>query len=325
LELRLVLDVLDGSTLEHAGVLIAREHAAARRMCPLLPQSYADTRVCAEALQHLLDAGGRGLVASRQGRPLAVMTALARKVSAVGRYARLPAEGLAVDPDIDDPTTVLAPLYAELAAPLVADGVRRHYLLHVADPRLPEALANLGFGRHGVYGVQAVSPRPSPSGITVRVAGPSDLDSVARLALVELRHRAAPPMFGPDDFRTVEDLQLEHRALHDAGCVHLLATLDGRDVGLLTLEPTSAAPRLCEDGPYIGPTATAPEARRRGVGRALVDAALAWAHRHGQRWISVDFEAANPHSRPFWLAAGFRPTGYGLLRFVDPLHSASAW
>jgi hypothetical protein len=30
--------------------------------------------------------------------------------------------------------------------------------------------------------------------------------------------------------------------------------------------------------------------------------------------LSVDFAAANPASRPFWLAAGFQPTGYGLLR-----------
>jgi GNAT superfamily N-acetyltransferase len=58
-------------------------------------------------------------------------------------------------------------------------------------------------------------------------------------------------------------------------------------------------------------------ARGQGVGHALVDAALTWAHDHGYQWVSVDFETANPLSRPFWLNAGFLPAGYGLLRLID--------
>jgi GNAT superfamily N-acetyltransferase len=106
--------------------------------------------------------------------------------------------------------------------------------------------------------------------------------------------------------------------LHEDGAVHLVAALDGRDVGLLTVELTSPVPRLCPAGqPYIGPTATLPGARGRGVGHALVDAALTWAHAHGYQTISVDFETANPLSRPFWLNAGFHPAGYGVLRLID--------
>jgi len=319
---RLVLDQLDDSTIERAGALVAREQAAAMLACPQLPESYVSERVCTEALKELLDGGGRGVVASSESRPIAVMTAGVRDVRVVGRYARLPAEGLAVDPELDDPTTALAILYAEVAAPIVEDGVLRHYLLHVAHPRLPEALSNLGFGRNGVYAVQATAPRRASESVAVRVAGPEDLETVARLALVELRHRAAAPMFGADDDRTAQDLLAEHQALHEDGAVHLLAALDGHDVGLLTIERASPVPRLCpKDQPYIGPTATMPEARRRGVGRALVDAALDWAHAHGFGWISVDFDAPNPRSRPFWLGNGFQPTGYGLLRLIDPKRS----
>lgn len=43
-------------------------------------------------------------------------------------------------------------------------------------------------------------------------------------------------------------------------------------------------------------------------------AALDWAQAHGYQWISVDFDTGNPLSRPFWLGAGFLPTGYGLTR-----------
>ena len=152
----------------------------------------------------------------------------------------------------------------------------------------------------------------------MRIAGAGDLETIARLALVEIQHRSAPPMFAPRQDRPLADLIAEHRALREGGAVHLLATLDGHDVGLLTIELTSPVPRLCPDGqPYIGPTATLPAARGQGVGHALVDTALTWAHDHGYQWVSVDFDTANPLSRPFWLHAGFRPAGYGVLRLID--------
>ena len=117
-------------------------------------------------------------------------------------------------------------------------------------------------------------------------------DSVARLALIEIQHRSAAPVFAPPPAP--------------------------RLAGLLTIELTSPAPRLCPAGqPYIGPTATLPGARGKGVGHALVDAALTWAHVHDYQWISVDFETASPLSRPFWLKAGFCPVGYGVLRLID--------
>jgi GNAT superfamily N-acetyltransferase len=323
--LRLSLDELDDVTIERAGELVAREQAVTRQICPQLPASFDSAEVCTVALQQLLDAGGRGVVATDRGRPLAVMTAGVRDGRALGRYARLPAEGLAVDPELDDPTTVLATVYARLVSPLVTGGVWRHYLLHVARPRLHDALANLGFARHGVYGVQAVTARRGSSKIAVRLAELAELDTVARLALIEIQHRARPPMFGPMNNPPPADLVAKHRALHAGGAVHLLATLDRRDVGLLTVELTSPVPRLCPpDQPYIGPTVTVPDARGRGVGQALVHAALDRAHQRGYEWISVDFETANPLSRPFWLGAGFRPTGYSLLRFIDPMHAATA-
>jgi len=284
-----------------------------------LPDRFGDAGVCEATLRHLCGSGHHGLVVISNGRAVAVMTATVRETPTVSRYARLPAEGFAVAPDLADPTGVLAAAFADLASPLVADGVRRYYLLHPALPRLSEALSNLGFGRNGAYGVQAAAPRRRSPAVSVRVAGPEDLGTVARLALVELQHRSAPPMFGPAQGRPLAELAAEHRTLRDNGAVHLLAALSGDDVGLLTIELTSPVPRLCPDGqPYIGPTATVPAARGQGVGHALVDAALTWAHDHGYPWVSVDFETANPLSRPFWLNAGFRPTGYGLFRLIEP-------
>ena len=314
----LAIQNLDGASVERAGVLVAREQAAARQVRPELPAAFDSAEVCAAALERLSASGHHGLVATEDGRAVAVMTAAVRESPHVGRYARLPADGFAVDPDLADPTGVLAVVFGDLAAPLIAGGVRRYALLHAALPRLPEALSNLGFGRYGAYGIQPAAPRRRSSAVAVRAAGVEDLETVARLALVEIQYRSAPPMFAPRQDRPLADLAAQHRALHDNGAVHLLAALDGRDVGLLTVELTSPAPRLCPDGqPYIGPTATLSAARGQGVGHALVDAALTWAYDHGYQWISVDFDTANPLSRPFWLNAGFHPAGYDVLRLID--------
>jgi GNAT superfamily N-acetyltransferase len=313
----LVIGDLDDASIESAGALVAREHAAARQLRPELPASFEGAGVCAAALQRLRDSGHRGLVVTSAGRTVAVMTAVVRENYA-GRYARIPAEGFAAAPDLADPTGVLAAAFGDLAAPLIAAGVRRYYLLHTALPRLSEALSNLGFGRDGAYGVQPAAPRRASPAVAIRVAAARDLDTVARLALAEIQHRSAAPMFAPRQDPPLTALAAAHQALRDNGAVHLIATIGGRDAGLLTIELTSPAPRLCPHRqPYIGPTATLPEARRQGIGHALARAALTWAHANDYQWISVDYATANPLSRPFWQNAGFRPAGYGLLRLID--------
>jgi hypothetical protein len=56
----------------------------------------------------------------------------------------------------------------------------------------------------------------------------ADLDTVARLALVEIQHRSAPPMFAPRHDRPLADLIAQHRALRQDGAVHFLAALNGQ-------------------------------------------------------------------------------------------------
>jgi len=105
---QVILEALDDSTIERAGALIAREQTAARQRLPLLSASFGDARFCTEALRQLLDAGSRGVVVIYQGRLLAVMTAGVRDIRTIGRYARLPAEGLAVDPARPSPRGIFS-------------------------------------------------------------------------------------------------------------------------------------------------------------------------------------------------------------------------
>jgi GNAT superfamily N-acetyltransferase len=53
-----------------------------------------------------------------------------------------------------------------------------------------------------------------------------------------------------------------------------------------------------------------PEYRRRGIGRALVERAVAVARERGLEWIHVDYE---PGLAAFYQACGFRPTDAGLI------------
>lgn len=224
-----------------------------------------------------------------------------------------------MDPQLDDPTTVLATLYAELAPTLLQRGTLDHYATHVALPALGDALNNLGFGRSSVYAVRPPRPRQWSSDVEIRIGTTHDLDTITNLSYIEMKQRFEPPIYSPPHPSNQDHARAYHAGLLDQGALHFIARRGGHDVGLVTVEFVSRAPRLCPDGqPYIGSTATHPSSRGRGVGHALVDAALDWAYRHDFHSVSVDFQSANPLSRPFWLGAGFRPTGYGITRSIHP-------
>ena len=90
--------------------------------------------------------------------------------------------------------------------------------------------------------------------------------------------RSTAPIYAHPQPTSHAEIRARHERLLSGGAVHFLARRDHRDVGLVTVEFTSPAPRLCPDGqPYIGATASHPPARGQGSGRALVGRVLEWA------------------------------------------------
>jgi GNAT superfamily N-acetyltransferase len=306
------IDALSNDMVDDVAALIAREHQHARDRGVPLPMGYLDVELCGAALRGLLSEGFSGFVARQGALPVGVMCGRTR--DGVGF---VPAHGIALDPGAIDPSKVMIELFAELAPVLVADGARRVTVDHVDHERLAIALFDLGFGRGGVFAARGTEPIDVEPAVEVRVGTVADLDSIAALSHVEFVYRSTPPMEALDQRRSLAETRAVHeRLLHD-GAIHLLARRAGRDLGLLTIEHTTPAPRLCAtDSPYIGATATDPDARRSGVGQALVHASLAWARLGGHDMISVDFDSRNPLSRPFWLGNGFRPTGHRLRRVL---------
>ena len=175
---RRAFENLDGATVERAAALVAREQAAARQVRPELPADFESAGVCAAALERLSGSGHHGLVATEDGRAVAVMTAAVGDRAAAGRTpACRPRIRRRPGPRRSD--RVLAAGFGDLASPLIAGGVRRYYLLHAALPRLPEALSNLGFGRNGAYGIQPAAPQRQ---LMLKVGSHSSGESLTKLA-----------------------------------------------------------------------------------------------------------------------------------------------
>jgi GNAT superfamily N-acetyltransferase len=313
----LAFEVLDGATIHKAATLVAREQTQARSHRPGLPAAYTDPERCRVALNELLADGYVGFVAHDEGRCMAVMCG--RTTDSVGF---VPAHGLAIDPDLVDSTAVVLRLLARLASVLLRDGALRFTIDHVDLDPLGAALNDAGFGRGGVFATQPARPTEPAVDVDVRIGTTDDLDAIAALSQVEFGHRSTPPMYAPPQPRTLAEARALHERLLGDGAVHFLARRDSSDVGLVTVEFTSTAPRLCPNAqPYIGPTVTHPSVRGQGIGHALVHRVLEWAHVNGHETVSVDFDSSNPLSRPFWLGLGFEPTGYRVRRMIDPSYT----
>ena len=300
---------LSTSRLADAAALMAVEHGG---VGVAAATGFSDEVVCRRSLDELHRDECAGYVAEVGDELVGVM--FVRLLPPVG-FA--PAHGFAVRAGDHDPTSIVVATLAAATPDLTDVGVERITIDHIAAEAPRVALHNAGFGIGSVFAVRSTEPMlNAETPVHVRTATFDDLDSIAELSHIELLYRSEPPMHSPGPERSLGETRALHAELFEGGCVHLVASLHGRDVGLLTLETSSPAPRLCAHGAYIGPTATRADARGLGVGTALVGAALDKARRQGQRQLSVDFDSRNPVSRPFWLGLGFVPTGYRQRRMI---------
>ncbi len=142
---------------------------------------------------------------------------------------------------------------------------------------------------------------------------------ISRQSLVSPQWRSsfgpASPMFlegGPPDLAIV---RANHEELFALGAVHFLASVEAEPVGLLTLLRASRfAPICAEDAPFVSTTATDARYRGKGIGGALVAAALAWAREREYGHLDVSYLSSNLLSRSFWRGCGFAPVGWKVAR-----------
>jgi ribosomal protein S18 acetylase RimI-like enzyme len=145
---------------------------------------------------------------------------------------------------------------------------------------------------------------PSPH---VRVAVMQELDRVAALwTAITLHHEPLDPVF-----RMRRDADGELREL-------LGAIARDPDAAILVYDDAGDLPGLCivriDHSPPIMQEVERAEitdlgvredARRRGIGRALVEEALAWVRASGVKRVEVQVAVANADGQAFWRALGF--------------------
>jgi GNAT superfamily N-acetyltransferase len=130
--------------------------------------------------------------------------------------------------------------------------------------------------------------------VDIRDAHPSDAP-----ALTQLAHRAKASWGYPPEWlaRWTADLTMtpEYLTAHRA----FVAVHEGRPAGVCVLDATA-------EEATIEHLWVAPEVQGRGIGRALVEQALAQARALGVRHVDVE---SDPFAEPFYLALGARRIG----------------
>ncbi len=177
--------------------------------------------------------------------------------------------------------------FARLLGPLVPERSSRPYLesgLRVVERVVVMRRAlgpRAGAGPYAHEGGRA-------AGLTVREADSTDIDRI--LAVDE----ACFEPFWHYDRAGIERLARTGRMT--------VATLDGLTVGY-TLATSRAG-----DG-SLGRLAVTPDARRRGIGRALADEAVDWMVRKGAHSAILSTQETNTASRSLYRGMGFHETG----------------
>jgi len=143
------------------------------------------------------------------------------------------------------------------------------------------------------------------SGIAIRAAEPADIAAITRIYAHAVRFGTASFEIEPPD---EAEMARRQRALLDGGFPYLVAEGNGAVLGYAYAGPYRSRPAYrfsVENSVYV-----APEAHRRGIGRALLEQLIAEAQARGFRqMIAVIGDADQAASIALHRAAGFRLVG----------------
>lgn len=153
-------------------------------------------------------------------------------------------------------------------------------------------------------------------------AKPGDAVEIARLnCFVQALHvERAPAIFRASRDEAAATAYFELALAENPSIAILLARLAGQPCGYAMLEEIHRPATLFKHGRdalMIDQIAVDPDHRRRGVGRALVEAALVQATRRALGEVMLDHWAFNDEASAFFAALGFMPSRIFLSRAVS--------
>lgn len=156
--------------------------------------------------------------------------------------------------------------------------------------------------------VAPAEPVPAPAPVPVRQATADDLDVVVALRLALLREHAGNAVYGrlrADAPARALSLFAEQLA-SPLEVTWLALGAAGQPIGILRCMEGRGSPLL--DPPryaYVASVYVVPGARRAGVLRALMEAAVAWSRGRGLDELRLHAAADNAMANAAWQAMGF--------------------
>jgi len=294
--------------LDDAAALLAARHARHREAEPLLPE-LADPRAAIE--EEWRTDGASGAFAPGRGYLIAAPVTF-RGIT----WMRAGLAGQAIEGDRE----AMRDLYAAAAQRWVDEGHPQHAVfLPSHDAELVDAWFRLSFGASAAMAIRetGLAQEPFDGGVTIRPGTPDDFAETARLELAMAEAMEPSPSFSDVTPQTYDEVLAEWREDDDWGPYELfVAERDGRVVGHILLYRRPPDLRVREDSIDLSQGSTEPQARGTGVGRALTEHVLAWAHAQGIPVMTTDWRMTNLWASRFWPKRGFRPVFLRLYRHI---------
>jgi ribosomal protein S18 acetylase RimI-like enzyme len=320
---RLEITPLLPEHVDGAAELLAARQVRLRAVRPELPEAYTQATACRPILEALLARPGAYGVAAldERGAVAGYLAGWHRTEEIWGRAAWSPIDGQALAEGVD--AERIRDLYAAWAEHFVQRGIYRHYVHAPADDaELLAAWFRTGFGQMQAHASLRIPPDvrlPDGTPFVIRPATPDDaelLRPIFPIIPAALMRSPAYAISPPERFDTVHADYVTDLA--DPQAHYWLAEQDGVALGAVGFwEPDEPEPMLPDHATEMSVAMTLPEARGRGVIRALVETAWADARSRGTEWAVTDWRTAALATHRSWMALGYRPLYYRLHRHID--------
>jgi GNAT superfamily N-acetyltransferase len=287
-----------------AARLLSERYARQRAAEPLLPE-------IEDFAAHVPDEDG--VVATRGGEAVAYLAGEPNgEIATVGFGGHAASEPEA-----------LRDLFAVLAEGW--DVSRFAVAVPASDEGLIDAWFRLAFGCQFIWAVRETDPKSDVevplhhAGTEIRPGTPDDLEAVAEFDEILWLLQARSPSFSGLTVPPRAEFRQKWSDLWDdpETFTHSVAERDGRIVGHAVLYRRPEGDLRVPPGNIdLAHAATLDDVRGTGVGLALTQHVLAWAHEQGFRSMTTDWRSVNLLSSRFWPRRGFRPQYLRLYRAV---------